>query len=432
MVGVAAYGVCRLVGLDEPHWNARAHCYKRGMKAFEILPAQVAAVTGALVADELSWRFRRHMDLLTIASLSPLTRLGEGSSGERALKLDPEEYAACARRAAAFFGAPADVLLSGTAETLEDWSVALSAEIQRRLTQFTFTPAGRDSEKESCVYHADEIFADAAAVANILYGRRRIISLVAPHSLMGFVLTILAPNLQRIESIDARGRTPEELQQELQFGDAVIATPSLWRFLLREGVKAPDNAMGVYFGEPMAPDLAVAMRKAGFAAQRELFGSTETGVVGWRDTPGEAFLLFDQFTGDGPNLTRRAPNGDIRTIALLDQLNWEQDRRFRLSGRRDGAVQVGAVNVFPKRIGQVIGEHADVADCDVRIVVHADGANRLVAHIVLDAGKAPTESLVRKLDSWCRARLHPYERPRIYNFETGLTPPDAGGAPIER
>ncbi len=410
------------------------------MKSFDISPAQTAAITGALVADELSWRFRRHMDLLTIASLSPQTRLGDDMGGERGLSLDKEEYTACARRAAAFFGAPAAVLLNRPAVTLEDWSVALHGEIGRALTQFSFTPAGRDSEKESCPHRADEIFADAAAASNILYGRRRIISLVAPHSLMGFVLTILAPNLQRVESIDARGLAPEELQKTLAFGDAVVATPSLWRYLLSEGVKAPDNTMGVYFGEPITPALSVKMRKAGFAAQRELFGSTETGLVGWRDSPGDAFILFDHFNRDGEGLVRlslaEVPEEAHRRIDLLDTLSWEQERRFRLAGRRDGAVQVGAVNVFPARVADVIGEHRDVAECAVSAVEHRGGVNRLVAHIVLADRKAPTESLVRNLDSWCRARLHPYERPRIYNFHTALPhdDPNAGdqptGAPV--
>ena len=390
------------------------------MKAFEISLEQVAGITGALVADELSWRFRRHMDLLSIASLSPDTRLDEAAGGERGLRLDAAEYAACARRASAFFGAPASVLLARPAEKLEDWARALHEEINSALTRFSFTPAGRDSEKESCSHRADAIFADAAAASNLLYGRRRIISLVAPHSLMGFVLTILAPNLQLIDSVDARGFAPDDLQAALQFGDALVATPSLWRYILNEGIKAPDNAMGVYFGEPMAPALAVKMRQAGFAAQREIFGATETGLVAWRDSPGEPFLLFDHFARSGDDLVRTYPDGAARPVALLDALSWRDDRRFLPAGRRDGAVQVGAVNVFPARVASVIKSHAMIADCTVRVLEHETGVNRLVAHIVLESGRAPSETIARDVDNWCRSRLHPYERPRIYNFEKAL------------
>ena len=385
------------------------------MKAFHISEEQMGAVIGALVADELSWRFRRHMDYLTIASISQSTTFGGDG-----LDLDDNQYAACVERVAAFFGVEAKVLAQAPAERLRDWVQRISGAISRSMSTFTFTPAGRDSAKESITHRADEIYGDAAAASNLLYGRRRLISLVAPHSLMGFVLTILTPNLQQIPTVDARGMPPEALNKMLEFGDVVVATPSLWRFLVREGLTAPDNTMGVYFGERMSPELVVDMRKAGFGAQREIYGSTETGLIGWRDNPGEPFVLFDWFRRDADMLARHSPNGDARTITPMDALEWDTDRRFRLGGRRDGAVQVGAVNVFPEKISRVIDSHPAVYASEVRVGRHERGYNRLIVHIVLRESRTPSESVVRDIDQWVRTRLHPHERPRIYNFESEL------------
>ncbi len=382
------------------------------MKGFEIKVDQVAAVVGALVADELSWRFRRHLDYLTMASLSPTTELGIGG-----LRLDGAERTACARRAASFFGQPPESLREADAETLADWAGAVHAAARARLVAFSFTPAGRDSEKESVRHAADVVYADAAQASKLLYGRRRLISLVAPHSFMGFVLTILAPNVQQIPMVDARGVPPDALNEMLTFGDAVVATPSLWRFLLREKVKASDNAMELYFGEAMEPAQAIDLRKAGFAAQREIYGSTETGLIGWRDSPGAPFMLFDRLTREDEELGRRAPNGETARVTPMDVLEWQNERTFRLGARRDGAVQVGAVNVFPERIAATICEHSEVAECRVDVARHEGGYNRLVARIALKAGRAPTERTARSIDQWCRAQLRPQERPRIYHFE---------------
>lgn len=210
--------------------------------------------------------------------------------------------------------------------------------------------------------------------------------------------------------------TPDELKKFLAFGDALVATPSLWRYIIAQGVIAPDNAMAVSFGETLTPELSAEIRKAGFGAQRECYGSTETGLIGWRDAPGEPFALFDQWKRDGDILRRATPSGEVVTFEPMDILVWDGDRRFRLGGRRDGAVQIGAVNVFPAQIAEKISAHPLVGACVVTVSRHSGGADRLVATIRLKSGGGPGESAARAIDNWCRSKLRPYERPRVYNF----------------
>ncbi|MEM6414593.1 MAG: hypothetical protein AAF720_08045 [Pseudomonadota bacterium] len=390
------------------------------MRIFDFTTEQIAAIVGSLVADELSWRFRKHMDSLTVASLAP-----EMILGEQGLALDEEQRLACARRASAFFGASTDILSIAPTVTIQDWSERLHDAIKHQLLGFQFTAAGRDSETQSTFHRADHIYADAAATSNLLYGRRRIISLIAPHSLIGFILTILTPNLQQIPRIDARGVSPEELNDLLSFGDALVATPSLWRFLMDQGLCAPDNAMGLYFGERMSPDLAALMRQAGFGAQREIYGSTETSLIGWRDSPGDAFRLFDVLFRDGDQIRREDPllrkSGDrleMRSASVMpmDIISWESARCFRLIKRRDGAVQIGGVNVFPERIADAITDHEKVSACRVTTGQQETGFQRLIAHIVLKNSLDLNESVARSIDRHCRDVLRPNERPRIYRF----------------
>lgn len=384
------------------------------MKAFQITSTQISKVIAGLVADELSWRFKRHTDFLTMSAWSGETPLGAGG-----LALGGDERRACAGRIARCFGVDSARFETDGAVTIADWAAIAGAAIAHSLSVFHFTPAGCGDE-EACRHPAAEIFKDAAAAANLLYGRRRLISMIAPHSLLGFVVTVLTPNLQLIPSLDARGMAPEELGQTLAFGDVVVATPTLWRYLVSEGLKAPDNAMGVFFGETMTPELASDMRKAGFGALRELYGSTENGLIAWRDSPNESFVLFDHWRRDGERLVRTLPDGGERGAAPMDVLEWTNERNFRLAGRRDGAVQIGAVNVFPERIAATIRGHRAVEDCRIRVARHAGGVNRLIARIRLNPEVAPSEHTAREIDAWCRTHLRPNERPRIYNFEASL------------
>ena len=379
------------------------------MKAFVISDEQIASVAAALVVDELGAHFARHVDTLTASNWSAETPLHEGGA-----ELSAAEAAACLRRLHAFFGRLDRAPKAADGATFGDWVARIRAAIDERLSEFSFSAAG--DETRPFTHAADAIFADAASIANLLYGRRRVLSFVAPHGLIGFVLSILAPNLLQAPSIDARRLTPDELKKSLAFGDALIATPSLWRYMLAQGVFAPDNAMAISFGEPLTPELSAEIRKAGFGAQREIYGSTEHGLIGWRDSPADPFALFDQWRRRSEDISRTTPAGATVDIIAMDSLIWEGERRFRLGGRRDGAVQIGAVNVFPARIAQRIAEHPEVAACDVSVSRHAEAGERLIALITLKSGAGPTESTARSIDLWCRSKLRPHERPRIYNY----------------
>jgi hypothetical protein len=46
---------------------------------------------------------------------------------------------------------------------------------------------------------------------------------------------------------------------------------------------------------------------------------------------------------------------------------------------------------------------------------HPGGMDRLIASVTLRGG-AVTESAARSIDAWCRAKLRPHERPRVYNI----------------
>lgn len=385
------------------------------MKSFAISEDQIARIIGAASADELSRQFNRHFDFLTIAGWSAETPLQRGGVG-----MTDEEMTACAQRMSALFGFSDDFLDGRPSVTIADWAGALAKAASEKSTTLAFKAATRSNNNALCVHAADEIYQDAAAAANLFYGRRRLLSFVAPHSLLGFVLSVLTPNLQRIEAVDARGMTPEALSKTLQFGDVMVATPTLWRYMIREELEAPDNTVAVSFGEPMSYELSAEMRKAGFGVMRELYGSTESGLIGWRDSATEPFVLFDHWRRDNDRLVRITPGGEEKPVEAMDMIGWAGERAFSLGGRRDGAVQIGAVNVFPEQVADALREHPRIKDCRVRAGRRGDGVNRLIAHIVLEPEFQPNDQTAREIDVWCRMKLRQQERPRIYNFEKSL------------
>ena len=211
--------------------------------------------------------------------------------------------------------------------------------------------------------------------------------------------------------------SPEALAETLAFGDLLVATPTLWRYVVQTIPGFANNVMGVSYGEPLPLDLASRLREKGLGAMRELYGSTETGLIGWRDSPSEPFVLFDHWYHQDPSLIRIRPDGQERELSAMDHLTWTDERAFTLEGRRDGAVQIGAVNVFPNKIGEIITEHPDIGECTVRVARRSGALDRLIAHIRLEKNVVPDQAMAWKVDEWCREKLRPPERPRIYVFE---------------
>ena len=387
------------------------------MKSFEIPRAQITRIVAAVCADELARRYGRYVEGLALSSWDEDTPLGEGGAD-----IGEDQRGACAERAAIFFGLPEDALALAPGDRFGDWTDQIADEVRRSLTAFRLHPATHGGVADAR-HPADDVYQDARGVAGLMQGRRRVVSLIAPGSLLGLVCTVLAPALQRLDVLDARRMTPDELADALAFGDVVVATPTLWRYLADTLPSVPGNVVGMSYGEAFGADLAGRLRGRGVASLREVYGSTETGVIGWRDTPSDPFVLFDQWRRVGQALVRDRANGTEAAVVPMDALDWEGDRAFRLGGRRDGAVQIAGVNVFPQKIAEAIQGHEAAEHVSVRLSQRPGALDRLIAHVRLVPNRAASQELAWSIDEWCRAKLRPAERPRIYTFEEAQAGP---------
>ncbi len=384
------------------------------MTAFTFTHDQLVAITACITADELARQFNHYTDSLTRASWHGATKIGIGGLG-----LTDEQMTFCLERLYAFFGKEEENFRATPDDSFGDWVDRLMPFLAEGIRQFSFLPAV-DIKGSAIIHPADELVQDTRAVANLVQGRRRVISMVAPHSLFGFVTSVLAPNLLDIEAIDGRALFAKDFENRLAPGDLVVATPTLWRFLLKSLPGFPTNIVGLSFGEPMPGALYSTLRENGLAAMREFYGSTETGILAWRENPSDGFALFDFWLRDDDGVIRVRPDGKKISVQPMDKLIWGNGRSFTLGGRRDGAVQIGAVNVFPKAIAKKIAAHPDIKNCEVSVSKRGASLDRLIAKIILEDGLLPDQTIAWKVDAWCRKKLRPPERPRIYTFIDSL------------
>lgn len=311
-------------------------------------------------------------------------------------------------------------------QTLGDWRTIAQASLEKFSARMTFRTSGSTGQPRSCVHALDALWQEVQEVAPLLCGCTRLLTAVPSHHIYGFLFTILLPRALGLDSrsiLELRHSSPARLARELREGDVVIGHPEFWRMVARVLPAFPAAVTGVTSTAPWPADIDAGLRAAGLGRMLQIYGSSETAGVGWRTCIDEPYALFSfwQRAAQGCNILLR--QGDAEGIDAPDLLTWQGERHFQPTGRRDHAVQVGGINVFPQRVQRELLLHPEVADAAVRLMRPEEG-NRLKAFIVpRDPGADADADAVRLSEAlaiWVGQRLGAAEQPRAFSFGTSL------------
>jgi tyrosine ammonia-lyase len=310
--------------------------------------------------------------------------------------------------------------------TLADWVAVAKAGLARFDGELTFHTSGSTGTTKPCTHSLARLRQEVETLAEVIGPTDRIVSLVPSHHIYGFLFTVLLSWHTGARVLDARGRLPSRVCADLVPGDLLVAVPDVWAAIARSGAALPAGATGVSSTAPLPADVAQTLRDRGMERLVEIYGSSETGGIGWRDQPEDGFRLFPCWELDGTAIRNRT-DGEARD--LPDHCIPDADGRIHVAGRRDNAIQVGGVNVFPVRIAAVLEDHPAVAAAAVR--PHpVPGGLRLKAFVVPSDPDADPAALTAELARWADGRLEPHERPRSWTVGPAL-PRNAMGKPAD-
>ncbi|MGB9108561.1 MAG: AMP-binding protein, partial [Telluria sp.] len=275
--------------------------------------------------------------------------------------------------------------------TLAGWLDIATTALQHWDGELTFRTSGSTGTPKRCTHSLASLEQEAAALAALFPGRRRLLLGVPGHHIYGFLFGILLPRhlgLDAEQVVNVRGRLPSQLAAHVQPGDLVIGHPQFWQAALGAHAVFPADAVGVSSTAPCPDALAESAETAGLAALFQIYGSSETGGLGWRASHREPYRLLpylergtDAEGSASSEILRRGPNGATRALHVQDSLTWCGADRFLVGPRHDAAVQVGGINVFPERVRQVLLAHPLVADAAVRLMRPDEGV-RLKTFVV--------------------------------------------------
>ncbi|MCT4373127.1 4-coumarate--CoA ligase [Yangia mangrovi] len=250
---------------------------------------------------------------------------------------------------------------------------------------------------------------EAHAAESLSEAPARVVALVPPHHIYGFLFTVLLPARLGLPVLDLAGMGPGALFRALRPGDLVIGTPYIFGHVLALLPGMAVAAHAVTSTAPAPPNLWQAVARAGLSSLTEIYGASETGGVGHRASPEAPFQLLRCLEPGNPPKRRGV------AIDLQDHLRWSGDgRAFTVHGRHDRSVQVAGHNVSLRRVAAALEAEPQVA----RACVRKDG-DRLKCFIVPCAG-ADAAALEERLRDQMEARLAPAARPVIYTFGARL------------
>lgn len=396
-------------------------------------PEALARFVADLVVDETA-HLRPGAPPLPAGPWPLQTPLGEDGLGLDSL--ERMSVAAALNEALHLHESGAEDLLT-TRTTFGDWLQITADALAKFDARMTFRTSGSSGQPKPCTHTLADLQQETRFLASLFTGDHheplhRVLAAVPAHHIYGFLFTVLLPaELGHLPVQDVRRVTVNNLPRRLAAGDLLVSHPLHWALLARHASALPAGVVGTTSTAPCPDETAQALASRGLQRLVQVYGSSETAGIAWRDSPAAPYALMAHWMrpdGSADELVRQSDHTPPRTFALQDALKWHSPRQFIVTGRLDQAVQVGGINVFPSRVREVLLQHPDIAEAAVRPMVVND-STRLKAYVV-PKPNADTSDLTQRLDSWLATRLSAVERPRAFALGTEL-PRNAQGKLVD-
>lgn len=300
-----------------------------------------------------------------------------------------------------------------------DWTQTVMRAWAHGSRSITFTTSGTSGAPVQCTHRWASITQELDAQAALFADRQRVVGLVGPRHIYGFLFCALLPRWLGVPFVDGRGAAPAGLASVSRPGDLLVGFPMRWELAAPAG-KWPEDVTGVTSTGPIAAATVAALRQRGLARMVEVYGSSEIGGVAWRENPADPLRPYPHWSLDGDcTLARTDPEvpGLTHRVVSPDTLH-ARAGGFDVTGRRDGAVQVAGSNVSCAHVASVLGAHPDIQSCAVRLMGASEGL-RLKAFVVVHAG-VERATLRPALRLWMQARLSTAETPANIVFGDAL------------
>lgn len=312
--------------------------------------------------------------------------------------------------------------LSGD-DCIEHWASVVYDAWSKAPATITFVTSGSTGEPTLQKLETALLWQEAQELQRVLlHERKRFVATVPCHHVYGFLFTVLLPKVAGLPCVAPVPFPSRAFLEGLETGDFVVSFPLFWNGLIKHDIPFSANIHGSTSTAPCPPKTMHELLSLGLARISNIYGSSETGGLGYQHHPDAPLTLFNFWQrvhcDDMENSwIERVHPQDIpqASIAIPDYVEWFSHELFAVKGRKDKIVQVGGINVSLLKTTACLKNHPDVLDCAVRLMRPNEG-NRLKAFVLPRSSEPDTTALRADLYQWCRNHLRPAERPKKITF----------------
>lgn len=268
-------------------------------------------------------------------------------------------------------------------EKIGIWCEDVWAEWSVGKKELAFLTSGSTGVPKLCIHTLDELHEEAIFLKTLLGDRKYFVSAVSPHHLYGFTFGLYLPLFLDVECIRVPP-FPHFFRSKVGKWGSGVGFPELYE---RFDSKVAGMGNLISASAPLATECMRQLVGMGYEVV-DIFGSSETGVLGVRKRPDTFYELLPYYEKVSESAVLRG----TRIIKLMDTLEWRGSRKFIPVGRIDCMVQVAGMNVSPLNIASKIQKCDFVADCAVRLM-RPDEGHRLKAFVVPAKGWSGKDTL---------------------------------------
>lgn len=337
------------------------------------------------------------------------------------------------------------LLGDGTAPLTPSWQPGTASDAGPALQLWT---SGSSGAPKAVTKRLDQLDAELQQLERCFgprLGQRPLLATVPPHHIYGLLFRLLWPLAAGRPLLGDTLAYPEQLALWLkrQPTAVLVSSPSFIQLLLasHEHQQLPPLACCFSSGGPLAASAAAAALAAWGEAPIEVYGSTETGGIGWRQQhQGLRWLPFPTIhwrrDPEQGTLTIRSPYlADDQWWATADRIEPDGDG-FVLLGRADRIVKIAEKRLSLDQLEQQLASHPWVADCALLPI--EGGRTALAAAVVLSAAGKAALAASGKAAVNQQLRYHLLQRfdavtlPRRWRYLPALPRTSQGKLPLAR
>ena len=225
----------------------------------------------------------------------------------------------------------------------------------------TFCTSGSESKPKKITHSLKSLQQEVESWVQIIPLVTHIYCTVPLKHIYGFIWGVLLPKMLNLPSCRLESALVHKTR--IENASLVIGVPALLPLLERLPSESRKNSHLILSTAPLDFITLSTLDGWHFRSAIQIYGSTETGGIGYRCGKRKHYTLRNGLSSDDKSIFKGGEK-----VELQDKLTFQSNEHFQVVGRKDDKIQVNGYNVCPNEITRELGELSDVEEAVIRVV----------------------------------------------------------------